>query len=62
MGFSNNMRNCCRDNLIYKAVCFIIEDHFVINDRKREQLLDFFFFWIDEDYLELPMYESVEEF
>lgn len=51
MGFSNNMRNCCRDNLIYKAVCFIIEDHFVINDRKREQLLDFFFFWIDEDYL-----------
>lgn len=43
MGFSNNMRNCCRDNLIYKAVCFIIEDHFVINDRKREQLLDFFF-------------------
>jgi len=41
MGFSNSMRNCGRDNLIYKAVCFNIEDHFVINEKKREQLLGF---------------------
>lgn len=40
MGFINSMRNCGRDNFIYKAVRLSIEDHFAKNDR-REWLLDF---------------------
>lgn len=40
MGLNNSMRSCVA-NLICKAVCFSTEDGFVINDRKREQLLDF---------------------
>lgn len=40
MGLINSVRNCDRDNFIYKAVCLSIEDNFVIYDR-REWLLDF---------------------
>lgn len=58
MGFSNSMRNSGRDNLIYKVVRFSIEDHFVINDRKREQLLDFS--GLMRTICNCQMYESVE--
>lgn len=38
------MRNSVKDNLIYWAVCVRIEDHFLINDGRRKELLRFFFF------------------